>query len=96
MRPSGPLKDILTNGFLEKSAYDEKRNLGSLLGLGIRPQSVKDDIWSPHTCSNRPVPATRSDFSLRYIPMSMSATRSPEALTRRRFAPLKMPISSPD
>ena len=41
---SGPLKDILTNGFLEKSAYDEKRNLGPLLGLGIRPESVKDDI----------------------------------------------------
>jgi len=41
---SGPLKDILTNGFLEKSAYDEKRNLGSLLGMDIRPESVKDDI----------------------------------------------------
>ena len=41
---SGPLKDILTNGFLEKSAYDEKRNLGPLLGIGIRPESVKDDV----------------------------------------------------
>ena len=41
---TGPLKDILTNGFLEKSAYDEKRNLGPLLGLGIRPESVKDDV----------------------------------------------------
>jgi len=40
----GPLKDILTNGFLEKSAYDEKRNLGPLLGMGITPESVKDDI----------------------------------------------------
>ncbi len=40
----GTLKDILTNGFLEKSAYDEKRNLGPLLALGIRPESVKDDI----------------------------------------------------
>lgn len=40
----GPLKDILTNGFLEKSAHDEKRNLGSLLKLGIRPESVKDDV----------------------------------------------------
>ncbi len=39
-----PLHDILTNPFLEKSAYDEKRNLGPLLGLGIRPVSVKDDI----------------------------------------------------
>lgn len=40
----GTLKDILTNGFLDKSAYDEKRNLGPLLALGIRPESVKDDI----------------------------------------------------
>ncbi len=41
---SGPIKDILTNGFLEKSAHDEKRNLGPLLGMGIRPESVKDDV----------------------------------------------------
>ena len=40
----GPLKDVLTNGFLEKTAYDEKRNLGPLLCMGIRPESVKDDI----------------------------------------------------
>ena len=39
-----PIRDILTNGFLEKTAYDEKRNLGPLLGMGIRPESVKDDI----------------------------------------------------
>lgn len=39
-----PLKDILTNGFLDKCAYDEKRNLGPLLSLGIRPESVVDDI----------------------------------------------------
>jgi len=39
-----PLKDILTNGFMEKYVYDEKRNLGPLLELGIRPVAVKDDI----------------------------------------------------
>ena len=38
-----PLKDMLTNGFLEKSAHDAKRNIGALLKLGIRPESVKDD-----------------------------------------------------
>ena len=38
-----PLKDMLTNGFLEKTAHDAKRNTGSLLKLGIRPQAVKDD-----------------------------------------------------
>ena len=36
--------DILTNGFLEKTAHDEKRNLGSLLALDIRPEAVKDDV----------------------------------------------------
>lgn len=40
----GALNDILTNPFLETSAYDEKRNLGPLLGMGIRPTSVKDDV----------------------------------------------------
>lgn len=39
-----PLRDILTNEFLETSAYDEKRNLGPLLGMGIRPTSVKNDV----------------------------------------------------
>ncbi|MEO6656173.1 MAG: DNA polymerase I [Pyrinomonadaceae bacterium] len=41
---TGPLKDILTNGFFETSAYDEKRNFGPLLGMGIRPEAVKDDV----------------------------------------------------
>lgn len=39
-----PLRDILTNRFLEPSAHDEKRNLGPLLALGIRPEAVKDDL----------------------------------------------------
>ena len=38
-----PLKDLLTNGFLDKTAYDVKRNTGALLKLGIRPESVRDD-----------------------------------------------------
>ena len=40
----GPVSDILTNGFLDKTAHDEKRNAGALLKLGIRPEAVKDDI----------------------------------------------------
>ena len=39
-----PLHDILTNGFLDKSAHDAKRNTGALLKLGIRPEAVKDDV----------------------------------------------------
>jgi DNA polymerase-1 len=38
-----PLSDILTNGFLEKTVHDAKRNLGALLTLGIHPEAVKDD-----------------------------------------------------
>ena len=39
-----PLKDILTNVFMDKVAYDEKKNLGPLLALGIRPEPVREDI----------------------------------------------------
>ncbi|HEY2846608.1 MAG TPA: DNA polymerase I, partial [Pyrinomonadaceae bacterium] len=38
-----PLRDILTNGFLEKVSFDYKKNLGVLLTLGIEPESVTDD-----------------------------------------------------
>ncbi|HYJ90835.1 MAG TPA: DNA polymerase I [Pyrinomonadaceae bacterium] len=39
----GPLRDILTNGFLEKVSFDYKKNLGVLTTLGIEPESVTDD-----------------------------------------------------
>jgi DNA polymerase-1 len=39
-----PIRDLLTNGFLDKSAHDSKRNLGSLLKMGIEPEAVKDDV----------------------------------------------------
>jgi DNA polymerase-1 len=39
----GPLRDILTNGFLEKVSFDYKKNLGVLATLGIEPESVTDD-----------------------------------------------------
>ncbi|CAN5608392.1 DNA polymerase I [soil metagenome] len=38
-----PLRDILSNGFLEKSAYDHKRNFAVLATLGIEPTAVTDD-----------------------------------------------------
>jgi DNA polymerase-1 len=41
---ASPVMDILDNPYLEKTAYDEKRDLGSLLGMGVRPRSVKDDV----------------------------------------------------
>ena len=39
-----PVADVLTNGFLDKTAHDAKRNAGSLLKLGIEPESIKDDV----------------------------------------------------
>lgn len=38
-----PLKDILSNGFLDKCSHDLKRNLAALNKLGIIPESVKED-----------------------------------------------------
>ncbi|MBL8180299.1 MAG: DNA polymerase I [Blastocatellia bacterium] len=39
-----PIKDILENPYLAKTAYDAKRQLGSLLAIGARPVKIKDDI----------------------------------------------------
>ncbi|MGH9819170.1 MAG: DNA polymerase, partial [Pyrinomonadaceae bacterium] len=38
-----PLSDILTNGFMDKSSHDIKRNWASLAKIGIEPASVRDD-----------------------------------------------------
>jgi DNA polymerase-1 len=38
-----PLRDILTNGFLEKVCFDYKHNLGVLMSIGIEPEAVTDD-----------------------------------------------------
>jgi len=37
------LRDILSNGFLEKSAYDQKRNFAVLATMGIEPTAVTED-----------------------------------------------------
>lgn len=38
-----PLRDIFSNGFLDKTAHDYKRNLAVLGKLGIEPVAVTDD-----------------------------------------------------
>ncbi len=38
------LNYVLTSANYAKSVYDQKRNLGSLLGLGVEPVGVKDDV----------------------------------------------------
>jgi DNA polymerase-1 len=40
-----PLKDILSNGFLEKCVHDYKRNLAVLKKLDIEPEAVSDDTF---------------------------------------------------
>jgi DNA polymerase-1 len=38
-----PIRDILTNGFLDKCSHDLKKNLAALNKLGIIPESVRED-----------------------------------------------------
>ena len=58
-----PLRDILSNGFLEKSAYDHKRNFGVLATIGIDPVAVVDDPMIAAYLLD----STRSNYSLDYL-----------------------------
>ncbi|MEP6703422.1 MAG: DNA polymerase I, partial [Acidobacteriota bacterium] len=58
-----PLRDILANGFLEKSAYDHKRNFGVLATLGIEPVAVTDDPMIAAYLLD----STRSNYSLQLL-----------------------------
>ena len=58
-----PLGDILSNGFLEKSAYDHKRNFGVLATVGIDPVAVVEDPMIAAYLLD----STRSNYSLDYL-----------------------------
>jgi DNA polymerase-1 len=58
-----PLRDIFSNGFLDKSAYDYKRNLSVLAILGIEPTAVTDD---PMIASYL-LDTSRSSFTLPFL-----------------------------
>jgi DNA polymerase I len=58
-----PLRDILSNGFLEKAAYDHKRNFGVLATLGIEPTAVNED---PMIAAYL-VDSTRSNYSMQFL-----------------------------
>ena len=58
-----PLRDILSNGFLEKSAYNHKRNFGVLKTLGIEPTAVTDDPMMAAYLLD----STRSNYSIQYL-----------------------------
>jgi len=55
-----PLRDILSNGFLEKTAHDHKRDLGVLRTLDIEPESVTDDTMIAAYLLD----STRSNYTL--------------------------------
>ena len=58
-----PLRDIFSNGFLDKTAHDFKRNLAVLKTLGIEPAAVTDD---PMLASYL-LDAGRSSFALPFL-----------------------------
>ncbi len=58
-----PLRDIFSNGFLEKSAYDHKRNVGVLVTLGIEPAALKEDPMIAAYLLD----STRSNYSIQYL-----------------------------
>ena len=58
-----PLRDIFSNGFLEKSAYDQKRNFSVLATLGIEPTAVKEDpLIAAYLLDS-----TRSNYSVPFL-----------------------------
>lgn len=66
----GPLRDILSNGFLEKSAYDHKRNFGVLKALGIEPTAVTEDPMIAAYLLD----STRSNYSAQYLAQAFLET----------------------
>jgi DNA polymerase I len=65
-----PLRDILANGFLEKSAYDHKRNFGVVATLGIEPTAVKEDPMIAAYLLD----STRSNYSLQFLAQAFLET----------------------
>jgi DNA polymerase I len=59
----GPLKDILSNGFLEKTTHDYKRNLAVLARIGIEPEAVVDDTM----IAAYVLDTSRHSFALPYL-----------------------------
>lgn len=59
----GPLRDILSNGYLEKTAHDHKRNLAVLRTLGIEPEAVTDDTMIAAYLLD----STRANYELSFL-----------------------------
>lgn len=80
-----PLGDILSNGFLEKSAYDHKRNFGVLATIGIEPVAVVEDPMIAAYLLD----STRSNYSLDYLAQvfleTEPATDIPDNFSEKAF-----------
>ncbi|MBA3352965.1 MAG: hypothetical protein H0U23_11190, partial [Blastocatellia bacterium] len=80
-----PLRDIFSNGFLEKSAYDHKRNVGVLVTLGIEPAALKEDPMIAAYLLD----STRSNYSIQYLAQafleSEPATDVPEGFEEKAY-----------
>ncbi len=79
------LKDILSNGFLEKVIYDLKSNLAALDKIGITPEAVSDDIL----IASYLLDSTRSKYeldALAQINLGVEAAfEIPEGWTENQF-----------
>jgi DNA polymerase I len=58
-----PLRDILSNPYLEKTSHDHKRDLGVLAAVGIEPAAVTDDTMIAAYLLD----STRSNYSLPFL-----------------------------
>jgi len=59
----GPLRDILSNGFFEKTTHDYKRNLAVLGKIGIEPEAVVEDTM----IAAYVLDTSRANFTLPYL-----------------------------
>ena len=81
----GPLRDILSNGFLEKTAHDNKRDFGVLRTINIEPEAVSDDTMIAAYL----IDSTRSTYNLPYLAQTNldidAASEIPEGFTESAF-----------
>jgi DNA polymerase-1 len=80
-----PLKDILSNGFLEKVTHDYKCNLAVLKKLDIEPEAVEDDTMLAAYL----IDSSRSSYSVQMLAFQFlgidAATDIPEGWTENQY-----------
>jgi DNA polymerase I len=80
-----PLKDVLSNGFLEKTTHDYKCNLAVLQKLGIEPEAVEDDTMIAAYL----IDSSRSSYSVSNLAFQFLgadiANETPEGWTESQY-----------